>query len=80
NLRLLAPSEIQQLMSLAPEAAPGLQKMTSSFANKLSARLQTRARDDFNGFNFFGNSNRNNNNIAAQDRVIISQEPIPDSR
>jgi aarF domain-containing kinase len=52
DLRMLAPSEIEALMRLVPEAAPGLQNMSSKFASKLSARLVSRAQDDLSGFDF----------------------------
>jgi predicted unusual protein kinase regulating ubiquinone biosynthesis (AarF/ABC1/UbiB family) len=51
NLRMLAPNEIEALMSLIPEAAPGIQNMSSKFASKLSARLASRAQDDLGGLN-----------------------------
>ena len=38
-------------MSLIPEAAPGIQNMSSKFASKLSARLASRAQDDLGGLN-----------------------------
>ena len=45
NLRMLrASNEIEALMSLIPEAATGIQNMSSKFASKLSARLASRAR------------------------------------
>ena len=52
DLRMLAPSEIEALMRLVPEAAPGIQNMSSKFASKLSARLVSRAQDDLSGFDF----------------------------
>ncbi len=52
DLRMLAPSEIEALMRLVPEAAPGIQNMSRKFASKLSARLVSRAQDDLSGFDF----------------------------
>ena len=75
NLRMLAPNEIEALMSLVPEAAPGIQNMSSKFASKLSARLASRAQDDFNGLNLPDVAGIFNGEVARR-----RETAVPDSR
>jgi hypothetical protein len=75
NLRMLAPNEIEALMSLVPEAAPGIQNMSSKFASKLSARLASRAQDDFNGLNLPDVAGIFNGEVARRRETVV-----PDSR
>ena len=75
NLRMLAPNEIEALMSLVPEAAPGIQNMSSKFASKLSARLASRAQDDFNGLNLPDVAGIFNGEAARR-----RETAVPDSR